>query len=80
MHIPDLPTTPTSMPWPRRPAEEVQRLLLEEAGVAGIAGGAFGSEGKNFLRFSLVSAPHLLEEALDRIERVARGWRATVPL
>jgi len=63
-----------------RPAEEVQRLLLEEAGVAGIAGGAFGSEGKKFLRFSLVSAPHLLEEALDRIERVARGWRATVPL
>ena len=63
-----------------RPAEEVQRLLLEEAGVAGIAGGAFGAEGKNFLRFSLVSAPHLLEEALDRIERVARGWRAAVPL
>jgi len=63
-----------------RSAEEVQRLLLEEAGVAGIAGGAFGAEGKNFLRFSLVSAPHLLEEALDRIERVARGWRAAVPL
>jgi len=63
-----------------RPAEEVQRLLLEEAGVAGIAGGAFGAEGQNFLRFSLVSAPHLLEEALDRIERVARGWRAAVPL
>ena len=63
-----------------RPAEEVQRLLLEEAGVAGIAGGAFGAEGKNYLRFSLVSAPHLLEEALDRIERVARGWRAAVPL
>ena len=63
-----------------RSAEEVQRLLLEEAGVAGIAGGAFGAEGENFLRFSLVSAPHLLEEALDRIERVARGWRATVSL
>jgi aspartate/methionine/tyrosine aminotransferase len=63
-----------------RPAEEVQQLLLEEAGVAGIAGAAFGEEGKNYLRFSLVSAPHLLEEALDRIERVARGWRATVSL
>lgn len=63
-----------------RPAEEVQKLLLEEAGVAGIAGAAFGPEGKNYLRFSLVSAPHLLEEALDRIERVARGWRATVSL
>ena len=63
-----------------RSAEEVQQLLLEEAGVAAIAGAAFGEEGKNYLRFSLVSAPHLLEEALDRIERVARGWRATVSL
>jgi aspartate/methionine/tyrosine aminotransferase len=63
-----------------RPAEEVQQLLLEEAGVAGIAGAAFGAEGKNYLRFSLVSAPHLLEEALERIERVVRGWRAAVAL
>ena len=63
-----------------RSAEEVQQLLLEEAGVAAIAGAAFGEEGKNYLRFSLVSAPHLLEEALDRIERVARGWRAAVSL
>lgn len=63
-----------------RSAEEVQQLLLEEAGVAAIAGAAFGREGKNYLRFSLVSAPHLLEEALDRIERVARGWRAAVSL
>ena len=63
-----------------RSAEEVQQLLLEEAGVAAIAGAAFGEEGNNYLRFSLVSAPHLLEEALDRIERVARGWRAAVSL
>jgi aspartate aminotransferase len=58
-----------------RSAEEVQKELLEEAGVAGIAGAAFGAEGKNFLRFSLVSAPHLLEEALDRIGRIAKNWR-----
>ena len=63
-----------------RPAEEVQQLLLEEAGVAGIAGVAFGAEGKNYLRFSLVSSPHLLEEALERIERVVKGWRAAVVL
>src|SRR5215470_6170894 len=49
------------------PAAEVQRLLLEEGGVAGIAGAAFGAEGENYLRFSLVSAAHLLEEALERI-------------
>jgi len=63
-----------------RSAEEVQEILLEEVGVAGIAGAAFGAEGKNFLRFSLVSATHLLEEALERIRRVSSHWRATVAL
>src|SRR5580700_575197 len=60
------------------PAEEVQKLLLEEVGVAGIAGAAFGAEGRNYLRFSLVSAAHLLEEALERIQRVSSRWRAAV--
>jgi aspartate aminotransferase len=60
------------------PAEEIQRLLLEEAGVAAIAGAAFGPAGKNYLRFSLVSARNLLEEALERIERVSTKWRAAV--
>jgi aspartate aminotransferase len=59
-------------------AEEVQKLLLEEVGVAGTAGAAFGVEGKNYLRFSLVSAAHLLEEALDRMERVSMRWRSAV--
>ena len=59
-------------------AEELQKLLLEEAGVAGIAGAAFGPGGKNYLRFSLVSARNLLEEALDRMQRVAVHWRAAV--
>src|SRR5256886_1926570 len=36
------------------PAEELAASLLEEAGVAVIAGAAFGSAGKNYLRFSLV--------------------------
>jgi len=59
-------------------AEEIQRLLLEEAGVAAIAGAAFGPAGKNYLRFSLVSARNLLEEALERIERVSTRWRVAV--
>jgi aspartate aminotransferase len=59
-------------------AEEVQRVLLEEAGVAGIAGAAFGPGGKNYLRFSLVSARNLLEDALERMQRVSFYWRATV--
>jgi aspartate aminotransferase len=61
-----------------KPAEEVQKILLEEVGVAAIAGAAFGAEGKNYMRFSLVSATHLLEEALERIQRATLHWRATV--
>jgi aspartate aminotransferase len=63
-----------------RTAEEVQKILLEEVGVAGIAGAAFGMEGKNFVRFSLVSAAQQLEEALERIRRVSSHCRATVAL
>jgi aspartate/methionine/tyrosine aminotransferase len=59
-------------------AEDVAKLLLEEAGVAGIAGAAFGPGGKNYLRFSLVSARHLLEEALRRMMQVSSRWRAAV--
>jgi aspartate aminotransferase len=59
-------------------AEEVQTILLEEAGVAGIAGAAFGPGGGNYLRFSLVSAQNMLEEALERLQRVSLHWRAAV--
>jgi aspartate/methionine/tyrosine aminotransferase len=59
-------------------AEEVQKLLLEEAGVAGIAGAAFGAGGRNYLRFSLVSAGNLLDEALERMQRASVHWRAEV--
>jgi aspartate aminotransferase len=60
------------------PAAELAGLLLEEAGVAGIAGAAFGPGGQNYLRFSLVSARNLLEEALERIHRISVRWRAAV--
>jgi len=59
-------------------AEKLATLLLEEAGVAAIAGAAFGAAGKSYMRFSLVSARNLLEEALERIERVSVRWRAAV--
>jgi aspartate/methionine/tyrosine aminotransferase len=59
-------------------AEEVAKLLLEEAGVAGIAGAAFGPGGRNYLRFSLVAARPLLEEALRRMMQVSSRWRAAV--
>src|SRR5882757_4140309 len=59
-------------------AQDLASTLLEEAGVAAIAGAAFGTAGKNYLRFSLVSARNLLEEALERIERISTRWRGVV--
>ena len=59
-------------------AAELAALLLDEGGVAGIAGAAFGPGGQNYLRFSLVSAGHLLQEALERIQRLSVRWRAAV--
>jgi aspartate aminotransferase len=55
--------------------QDLASTLLEDAGVAAIAGVAFGSAGKNYLRFSLVGARNLLEEALERIERISVRWR-----
>src|SRR5258707_13982936 len=57
-------------------AQELASTLLEEAGVAAIAGAAVGAAGKNYLRFSLVSARNLLEEALERIKRASARWRS----
>ena len=56
-------------------AEALCRLLLEEAGVAAIPGAAFGPSGKNFVRFSLASAVHLLEDAIARMGTLSSRWR-----
>lgn len=59
------------------PAEELCRILLEEAGVAAIPGAAFGPAGKDFVRFSFASSMNILQEAVDRIHRVSSAWRET---
>jgi len=60
-------------------AEEVCRIMLEEAGVAAIPGAAFGDIGKSFVRFSFASSPAILKEAVARIQKAAATWQgATV--
>jgi aspartate/methionine/tyrosine aminotransferase len=56
-------------------AEEVCRIMLDEAGVAAIPGAAFGPNGKNFVRFSFASSTATLHEAVERILKVAGSWR-----
>jgi len=50
--------------------------LLEEAGVAVLAGTAFGQAGRGYLRISYATSLENLEEALRRIEAAARTFRA----
>ena len=57
-------------------AEEVCRIMLEEAGVAAIPGAAFGGMGKNFVRFSFASSTATLREAVARIQKASVAWQA----
>lgn len=59
-------------------AEEVCRILLEDAGVAAIPGAAFGIAGKDFVRFSFASSVANLREATERIMKVSTAWQATL--
>jgi aspartate/methionine/tyrosine aminotransferase len=55
-------------------ADEVCRILLEEAGVAAIPGAAFGPSGSDFVRFSFASSSAILAEAVERIRRASGAW------
>ena len=48
-------------------ARELQDRLLEEAGVAAIAGTSFGAEGEGYLRFSYAKSVDAIREAARRI-------------
>jgi aspartate aminotransferase len=59
-------------------AEEVCRILLEEAGVAAIPGAAFGPSGKDFVRFSFASSMANLKEATQRIMKASIAWQGSL--
>src|SRR5271168_2884883 len=59
-------------------AEEICRILLEEAGVAAIPGAAFGRSGKDFVRFSFASSVENLREAAARIAKISAAWQGTL--
>lgn len=56
-----------------RSAAGLQRELLEEAGVAALAGTAFGEKGEGFLRFSYATSVGNIEEGLARIRHHLRA-------
>jgi aspartate/methionine/tyrosine aminotransferase len=50
------------------PSKKLADALLEDAGVAGLSGTAFGSFGEGHMRFSTANSIENLEQALNRIE------------
>lgn len=58
-------------------AEDICEIMLEDAGVAGIPGAAFGPEGKDFVRFSFASSTATLKAAVERIMKVSSAWQGT---
>ena len=42
--------------------------MLDDAGIAGLSGTAFGAYGESYLRFSVANSLENLNKALDRID------------
>jgi aspartate aminotransferase len=56
------------------PSKELADVLLNEAGVACLNGGAFGAHGEGYLRFSYANSLANIEEALSRIHKASERW------
>jgi aspartate/methionine/tyrosine aminotransferase len=50
------------------PSKKLADALLDDAGVAGLSGTAFGNFGEGYLRFSVANSIENIEKALDRID------------
>jgi len=60
------------------PSKQLADLLLNEAGVACLNGGAFGQYGEGYLRFSYANSLANIEEALRRIKNASAAWAGKV--
>jgi aspartate/methionine/tyrosine aminotransferase len=55
-------------------SKELSDLLLNEAGVACLNGGAFGAHGEGYIRFSYANSLPNLMEAVGRIRKFSSRW------
>ncbi|MDR3747994.1 MAG: pyridoxal phosphate-dependent aminotransferase [Acidobacteriota bacterium] len=54
------------------PSKKLADALLDEAGVAGLSGTAFGAFGEGYMRFSVANSIENIEIAIDRIDQWTR--------
>jgi aspartate/methionine/tyrosine aminotransferase len=50
-------------------SRDFQNRLLEEEGVASVAGTSFGIDGEGYLRFSYANSIENIETAMDRMDQ-----------
>ena len=55
-------------------SKDLADLLLNEAGVACLNGGAFGKHGDGYLRFSYANSLTNIQEAIRRIRGISGRW------
>ena len=57
-------------------SKEMESLLLEDLGVAAVAGTSFGSFGEGYMRFSYANSSENITRAMHRIREYAesKGW------
>jgi aspartate aminotransferase len=60
------------------PSRDLANMLLNDAGVAGLSGTAFGSYGDGYLRFSYANSLENIQEALSRIRTLSERWAHAV--
>ena len=53
----------------RWPSKKLADALLDDTGVAGLSGTAFGAFGEGYMRFSIANSIENLQQALDRIHQ-----------
>jgi aminotransferase len=58
-------------------SSDFSKFLLNKAGVFVTPGSSFGDHGEGFLRLSFSAAYEEINEALDRIEKVAKSFQRT---
>jgi aspartate/methionine/tyrosine aminotransferase len=60
-----------SFPYSAKNSLEIADTLLDEAKVAGVPGSAFSQAGEGHIRFSFAASMAQLDEAIDRIAKIA---------
>lgn len=59
----------------KMPSEKLAKLLVNKGRVITVPGSAFGKRGEGYIRFSYATAYEKIEEALNRIAKVAKAAR-----